>query len=224
MSSIGHHTASLRALVALSLITLASCGEPSAPVITQCTTAWSNNTDWQQLCATPTGVVRHVRLEGVQSTANNSYFYAILGQDPNPSGNPAGSTGKLIVTGGRSNSGTSWTWFRFGTGSTTQFSYATDAGAALYTQGASTVCFDIGANGDGTARFVYWATGAKGANCADRSTLTLASALYESSTDPSTAGIWNAPYATGKLNFVKTSSSSVSIGNVVVSSEPAVLQ
>lgn len=201
-----------------------ACSEPSGPTAdVPCTTTWSANTEWQQLCAPDAGAARHVRVEGIQSTANNSYWYVVVGQDPSPSGIPAGSAGKLIVTGGRSNAGTSWTWFRFGTGSTTQFSYATDAGAALYTAGASTVCFDTGANADGTARFVFWATGAKGANCSDRSTLTLASALYDSSADQATASIWNAPYAAGKLNFVKTSNTSVSMGNVILSADPAVL-
>ncbi len=190
---------------------------------TACTTAWSANTDWQRLCAPATGTVRHVRLEGVEATANNSYFYAILGQDPDPTGNPAASAGKLIVTGGRSHSGTSWTWFRFGGGSTTQFSYEGDGGAGLYVDGPTTICFDLGTASGGRARFVFWATGANQADCADRSTLTLERALYDSSTDPSTADIWDAAYVTGKLNFVKTNTTNVGVGNVVVSSEAAVL-
>jgi len=189
---------------------------------TACTTAWATNTDWQQLCKPATGEARHVRLEGVQATANNSYFYTVLGQDANPTGNPALSAGKLIVTGGRSNSGSSWSWFRFNTGTTTQFSYAA-GGNALYTAGPSTICFDTGANDNGTARLVFWATGANGANCAEPATLTLDRALYDSSTDPSTAGIWDVPYVTGKLNFIKTNNPSVTIGNVVVSTEPAAL-
>jgi hypothetical protein len=206
-------------------VTLRSASVLDAEAIaaaTTCTTTWANNTEWQQLCAPAAGAVRHVRVEGAQSTANSSYFYTILGQDANPTGSPSGSEGKLIVTGGRNHAGASWTWYRFGTGTTTQFSYATDAGAALYTAGPSTICYDIGANDDGTARFVFWATGANGADCADRSTLTLETMLYESSSDESTAGIWNGPYATGKLNFVKTSNGNVSLGNVVVSAEPAI--
>ncbi len=189
---------------------------------TTCSAAWATNTDWQQLCTPAVGTVRHVRLEGVQASANNSYFYTVLGQDANPTGNPAQSAGKLILTGGRSNSGSSWTWFRFNTGSTTQYSY-TAGGNALFTAGPSTICFDTGANDDGTARLVYWATGANGANCAERATLTLDRALYDSSTDPTTASIWSVPYVTGKLNFVKTNNANVTIGNMVVSTEPAAL-
>ncbi|MHB1329437.1 MAG: hypothetical protein ACYC2K_14660, partial [Gemmatimonadales bacterium] len=189
---------------------------------TSCNAAWATNTDWQPLCTPTTGTVRHVRLEGVQASANNSYFYTVLGQDAAPTGNPALSAGKLIVTGGRSNSGASWTWFRFNTGSTTQYSY-TAGGNALYTAGPSTVCFDTGANANGSARLVFWATGANGASCADRSSLTLDRALYDSSTDPTTAAIWDVPYVTGKLNFIKTSNPNVTVGNVVVSTEPAAL-
>ncbi len=189
---------------------------------TSCSAAWATNTDWQQLCTPAAGTVRHVRLEGVEATANNSYFYTVLGQDANPTGNPALSAGKLIVTGGRSNSGSSWSWFRFNTGSTTQYSY-TAGGNALYTAGPSTICFDTGANSNGTARLVFWATGANGANCADVATLTLERALYDSSTDPTTAAIWDVPYVTGKLNFLKTSNPNVTVGNVVVSTEPAAL-
>lgn len=192
-----------------------------------CTTAWASNTDWQQLCA-PAGIARHVRLESVQSSANNSYFYAVLGQAASPAGNPAQSAGKMILTGGRSNSGASWTWFRFDEApptpaSTTQFTYETDAGQELYTEVTATICFDTGANDVGNARFVFWATGANGANCSDRSTLTLANALYDSTTDPSTAGIWDQPYIAGALNFVKTNTTNASMGNAVVMGEPAVL-
>lgn len=190
---------------------------------TTCTTTWAANTNWQSLCVPAAGKARHVRIESAQSTTNNAYFYAVLGQDADPTGNPAASTGKLIVTGGRSNSGTSWTWFRFGAGSTPQFSYATDGGSALYTDAPATICFDTGSNGDGTARIVFWATGAKQANCAVRSSLTLDRALYDSANHPETAAIWNGPYVQDKLNFIKTSSAASSLGNIVISSEPAAL-
>lgn len=190
---------------------------------TTCTTQWTANTDWQALCAPAAGTARHVRLSAVQSTSNNSYFYAVLGQDPNPTGNPAAAAGKLIITGGRANSGASWTWFRFGTGSTTQFNYATDAGSALYTAAPSTICFDTGASANGNARMVFWATGAKGADCAVPSTLTLARALYDSSTDATTGAMWNAPFVLGKMNFIKTNNASSTLGTVTVSSEPVAL-
>jgi len=207
----------------ITLFAEAALDESEIAAATTCSTDWATNSDWQQLCDPAAGIVRHVRLESVESTANNSYFYAILGQEASPAGNPAQSAGKLIVTGGRSNSGASWTWFRFDDGSTTQFNYATDTPQALYTEVAATICFDIGANDDGTARFVFWATGANGADCADRSTLTLAASLYESTTDAATSSIWDVPHVAGKLNFVKTNTTSATIGNVVLFAEPAVL-
>ncbi len=189
---------------------------------TTCTTTWAANTDWQALCAPAVGVARHVRIEAAQSAANNSYFYAVFGQDADPTGNPAPSPGKLILTGGRSSSGASWTWFRFGTGSTTQFNYTGGAGA-LYTGGPSTICFDTGTNDNGAARLVFWATGANDADCAVPSSLTLARALYDSATDPATSAIWDAPYLVDKLNFIKTNNANVTLGSVVISSVPAAL-
>lgn len=188
-----------------------------------CTTTFAANTDWQSLCVPAAGEARHVRMQNIQSTANNSYFYAVFGQDPSPTGNPAAGAGKFILTGGRSNSGSSWTWFRFGAGSTTQFSYANDAASALYTGGPSTVCFDMGTTSAGKARVVFWTTGAKGADCAVKSTLRIDRALYDSSTDPATSAIWDAAYLTGKLNFIKINNTAVTIGAVVVSSEAAAL-
>jgi hypothetical protein len=191
---------------------------------TVCSGAWTNNTDWQSLCAAPGGSARHVRIDNIQATANNSYFYAVFGQDAAPTGNPAASAGKLIITGGRSASGASWTWFRFGAaGTTTQFSYATDAGNALYTTGSTSICFDIGSTSTGTIRVIFWATGAKGADCATRSTLRADRALYDSSTDTATGTIWNAALIANKLNFIKTNNATVTIGNVTVSAETAVL-
>jgi hypothetical protein len=196
-----------------------------------CTTAWTSTADWQPLCD-PAGIARHVRLESVSASAPNSYFYAILGEPANPTGNPAVGTagnGKLIVTGGHSSGGASWTWFRFAgnnaTTSTTQFNYATDTPEALYTEVAATICFDTGSNDEGNARFVFWATGANGADCADRTTLTLANALYDSTTDGAASGdMWDIPFNTGLLNFIKTNNATtVSMTNAVAFGEPAVL-
>ncbi|MBL0940245.1 MAG: hypothetical protein IBJ03_15225 [Gemmatimonadaceae bacterium] len=207
----------------ITLSTTAVLDASAIAAATTCTTTWATNADWQSLCVPAAGAARHVRLNNVQSTANNSYFYAVFGQDPSPTGNPVASAGKLIITGGRSSSGSSWTWFRFGAGSTTQFSYATDAASALFTQAPNTVCFDMGPNANGRARLVFWATGAKGADCAVKSSLRLDRALYDSANDPTTAVIWDAAYLTGKLNFIKTNNTSVTLGAVVVTSEPAVL-
>lgn len=207
-------------------ITISTTPVLDAAVITastSCSTTPAANTDWQQLCAPTAGTARHFRIESAQSTANNSYFYAVIGQDAAPTGNPAASTGKLIITGGRSASGLSWTWFRFSNGSTTQFNYATDAGAALFTAGPNNICFDVGSTSAGNARIVFWATGAKGADCAVKSTLTLARALYDSSTDTATGAMFDAPLVTGKLNFVKTNTTSATLGMVTISTEAAAL-
>ena len=191
-----------------------------------CTTNWTANTDWQGLCAPAAGAPRHVRIEGAATTANNGYWYAVLGQDATPTGAPAVGAGKLIVTAGQSSSGASWTYFRFGAtagaNSTTQFNYKTDAEAALYTSGPSTVCFDLGQSG-ANQRFVFWATGAKGADCTKRTTLTTTSALYDSTTDASTGAIWSGLLAAGKQNFIKTNNATVSLVKAVVSSDPAAL-
>ncbi len=190
---------------------------------TTCSTTWAANTDWQQLCAPAVGDVRHIRIDAVESSSNNSYFYAVLGQDPSPTGNPAPDEGKLIITGGRSNSGSSWTWFRFGAASTGQFSYTTDEGYSIYTDGPTSICLDLGSNADGTARLVFWATDAEGADCADPATLTLDNALYDSTTDSTSGEIWNGGLAADKLNFIKTNNSAVSLGAITISSEAAAL-
>lgn len=187
-----------------------------------CSSTWVSNTDWQPTCVTAAGPARHVRIESAAATATNSYWYAVIGQDPSPTGNPAAGAGKLVVTGGKSHTGASWTWFRFDDGTTAQFTYATTAGG-LYTDAPSTVCFDLGATSVGNARLVFWATGASGADCGDRTTLTTAAALYDSTTDAVSGAIWDVPYATGKANFVKVNNATVSLGAITVTSEPAAL-
>ncbi|MBX3261094.1 MAG: hypothetical protein KF782_15530 [Labilithrix sp.] len=192
-----------------------------------CSTPWVANTDWQKLCTPAANDVRHVRIENASATSSSRYFYAVLGQDAAPAGNPAVGPGKLIVTGGQSQGGASWTYFRFGDtagqNSTTTYSYATDADAPLYTAAPSTICFDVGTTTTGNVRFVFWATGKNGADCSDHATLTTANALYDSTTDAVTGNIWQGLIAAGKENFIKTSGADVTLGAAVVSSEPAAL-
>lgn len=188
-----------------------------------CTTSWAENTDWQPLCRPAAGRARHVRIEDAEATANNGYFYLVLGEGPDPSGTPALGPNKLILTGGRSASGLSWTWFRFHEGSTTQFRFPTpDSPTPLYTSGPSTVCLDLGEH-EGNLRVVFWATGAGGADCADPTTLTLANALYDGVADPSAAGIWSVPLGDG-VDFVKTNNGTVRLGRVVVDTRAAALR
>ena len=198
--------------------------EAQIAAATTCSTTWEDNTEWQQLCEPAVGDVRHIRIDAAQSTADNSYFYVVLGQDVSPTGNPSPGPGKLIITGGRSNSGLSWSWFRFGAaGSTTQFSYNNDEGYNLYTDVPTDICLDLGTNADGTARLLFWATGAAGADCASAASLTPESALYDSADDAASGTIWGTGWAEETLNFVKTNNSAVSMGAITVSSEAAAL-
>lgn len=221
----------------VTLSTEAVLSEANILAATQTTHAWQSNTDWQQLNDPVGGSARHFRIEDITAIGTSSYWYAIIGEEENPDGAPTASADKLIVTGGRSHMGASWTYFRFGAaGMTSQFEYEIDSGKALYADGdegdaPSTVCFDIGKKEaeDDNARIVFWASGANGADCKDRTTLSLDNALYDSTTDAVKGdasdgdSIWTAPYLTDKLNFIKTSNGNVTLGNVVVSSEPVVL-
>lgn len=211
-------------------VTLSSTAALTADAIlgaTECTTTWATNTDWQKLCTPAAGGLGHVRVEDVKTTGTNSYWYTILGQDPNPTGSPMAGDGKLIVTAGQSASSASWTYFRFNaSGSTTQFTYATDTSTPLYVNATTTVCYDLGTTGTTGAdqRIVFWATGAKGADCKDRATLTATSALYDSTTDASTGTIWTGLLnQTNKENFIKVNNANVTLTKVVVSGEPAAL-
>lgn len=187
-----------------------------------CSSTHPGTPDWFAFCATPAGEPRHVRIQGVHQTANNSYWYAVLGEVAAPAGNPVAGDGKLIITGGRSSGGASWTYFRFNNGSTLPaFEYQNDAGA-LYVAAPTDVCFDVGTTAMGHARVLFWATGAGGASCADTRTLTAANALYDSTTDTATGAIWNAALVEG-ASFTKVNNATSAIGTVTVSAEAAVL-
>lgn len=54
-----------------------------------CETTWTEDTEWQSVCAPRAGRARHYRLEGIEATANNAYFYLVVGEEPAPAGNPA---------------------------------------------------------------------------------------------------------------------------------------
>ncbi|MFK7991379.1 MAG: hypothetical protein AB8I08_35510 [Sandaracinaceae bacterium] len=191
-----------------------------------CTTTWADNTDWQAVCAPDAGRRGHVRIAGIEATAANSYWYFVAGEADTPTGNPMGSANTFILTGGQSNSGGSWTWFRFGeSGSTPPGDIGT---AGLYVGGPSTVCLDLGERTPGTpgsapvTHVVFWASGAGGADCDDRSTLTLENALYDSETDPAFAAIWDGLIGTDNV-FIKTNNGTVQLTGVTVTAEPAVL-
>jgi hypothetical protein len=204
----------------------------------QCSSTFAATTDWQAACAPAAGPARHVRISGIAATANSSYVYAIHGQDApaDLASSPATTAGDqaLILTAGQHYNGTSATWLRFNGApaydGTAPFQYQTDTSEPLYTPGPTTLCYDVGANDEfgapsyGHARVLLWATGAHGADCADRATLTYANVLYDSSTDTANAAVWNAALTAGKPVFVKANNATIALTDVVVSSEPAVLE
>lgn len=219
-----------------------SSGQTAEPVVTlfddpvldatviaeagRCVTAPAASGDWQPVCEPTVAATRHVRVEDVETSGDNSYFHVVLGAAGAPlAGPPVPSTGQLIVTGGQSATGASWTWFRFGeSGSTSQFVYTRDvAETPIYTAGPSTVCLDLGQGAAGNARLLFWATGAGGADCADLASLTEANALYDSDTDPTTGGIWAAPLSDGATYFRANNPATLSVGEVMVLSEAVVL-
>lgn len=202
----------------------------------QCSSTFAANTNWQETCAPAAGSARHVRVNGIAATANSSYFYAIHGQDAptDLASSPATTAGdqSLILLAGRHYNATSATYFKFNGGQVLDgagpFQYQTDTPEPLYTPGPTTICYDLGTIDElgatyGNLRILLWATGANGADCADRSTLTYANVLYDSTTDTANAAVWNAALTAGKPVFVKVNNATITLTDVQVSSEPAVL-
>lgn len=180
--------------------------------VSSCETVWNENTDWQELCE-PLGGATRFRLEDVEASTNNRYFYLVLGEAAEaPTGNPGSEEGdgKAILTGGRAHDGASWTWFRSGGGSSTQFDFATDDEAALYVDGPTTICAEIFGT-ETSSGLLFWATGANDADCAAHTSLTPDSALHVEE--------WDAPLATGLRNFIKTSNTDIGLSRVVVSND-----
>lgn len=176
--------------------------------VASCETTWQDNSDWQRLCS-PLGGAHHFRVERIQATTSSRYFYLVVGEVAEPTGAPKSlaEDGKILLTGGQSHSGASWTWFQFGGDSSSQMTFENDDGE-LYVDAPTTVCAEA-ADFEGSARLVFWATGAEGADCDDFETLTLESALHVAE--------WDAPLATGLWNYVKTSNAGISLSKVIVS-------
>lgn len=196
-------------------------GVPYKPVVTlfpqsvaSCETVWVENTDMQPLCE-PAGGATRFRVEDVKVNANNSYFYVVTGvdaSDETPATQTAEDDGKLVLNGGKSHLGESATFFPFdGVNRPDQHVFKTDQGDELYVVEPNTICAEF-ANVDDKATVHFWATGAKGADCADDETLTKATATYIQT--------FEKPFGAGKKNFVKASNSTnVSLGRVVVSND-----
>jgi len=173
-----------------ALGTCTACGTDCAcridPVLdgapgSYCTTAFNAATaDYQLLCAPGAGSGRHIRIEGVQSLANNGYVYLTMGFPMTPAGNPATAVGdgQFIFTAGKSVScATGWSYFRY-SGITDPPSASLCATPIFggYNLGPQEVCLDVSAANP--PRVTFWVTGANGANCKDKSTLTESTALY----------------------------------------------
>lgn len=158
------------------------------PAGTFCSSTFNPATiDYQPLCVPTEGRGQHFRVEGAQVFADNSFFYLALGFPASPSGNPSTSVGdgRFIFTGGKSVSCTfGWSYFRYsGITDPPAASLCTTEIFGDYTDGPQEACLDVS---DHTAPNVtFWATGQNGANCKDRTTLTLATALYTKSDWPS---------------------------------------
>lgn len=146
--------------------------------------------NYQPLCAPTAGSGRHFRMEDIYLGANNNGFvYLAMGfptgletSATNPT-TPADGDGRFLFTAGKSVSCTfSWNYFRY-TGITSPaanpcsvpviFDGFRDTGA---NPGPGTVCMDV--TGANPARVTFWASGANGADCKDKSTLTALTALY----------------------------------------------
>lgn len=192
-----------------------------------CETSWQPNVDWQPLCEPAAGRGRHFVLRDASAPNTNKYFYLVVGQDGTPTGSPstADGDGRFIFTGGHSNSGASWTYFRFDGSSTTQFGYtAGEPAAALYTTQPNTVCLDLREDAGGHLQVRFWASGAGGADCEDVGTLTVANALYDSET--SGDDFWDSALGLAGSAYLKISGSDpvggASFGTVSVSTRLAV--
>lgn len=199
-----------------------TCGAaPLDPILdgaagTFCETAVNQATaDFQPLCVPAAGSGRHFRVEGARNLGNNGYFYLALGFPAAPTGSPATTTGdgRFILTGGKSQScGNGWTYFRYsGVQDPTNATLCASPVFGGYDLAAAEVCVDVSA--DVPARTTFWVTGQNGANCKDKDSLTLATALYSKSDWPATEAVSTANH------FVKLSNPSLaSATNVAISS------
>ncbi|MCW5890791.1 MAG: hypothetical protein KIT14_09585 [bacterium] len=183
---------------------------------TFCQTAVNPATaDFQPLCVPTAGTGRHFRIEGMQNLGNNGYVYLALGFPAAPTGNPATSAGdgRFILTGGKSVScANGWTYFRYsGVQDPPSASLCANPVFGGYNLAAAEVCVDVSAGVP--ARTTFWVTGENGANCRDKDSLTLATALYSKSD-------WAVAEAVGTADhFVKLSSASLATAtNVAISS------
>jgi hypothetical protein len=158
---------------------------------TFCSTALNTGIrNYQTLCVPSAGSGRHFRMEGISMGAvQNGFVYLAMGfpsglesSTTNPA-TPAVGDGGFIFTAGKSTScAFSWNYFRYS--GITSPNANPCAAPKIFDgyrttgdyPGARTVCLDI--TSSNPPRVTFWATGANGADCKDKSTLTAATALY----------------------------------------------
>jgi len=177
------------------------CGCVEDPILdgaegTFCSTAIDTGTaNYQPLCVPSAGSGRHFRMEGVYlGLSDNGFVYLALGfptglesSATNPA-TPTAGDGRFIFTAGKSVSCTfSWNYFRYSALTTPAanpcsapaifdgFRDGSDVPPPAY-PGPGTVCLDV--TSDNPPRVTMWATGANGADCKDKSTLTALTAVY----------------------------------------------
>lgn len=220
----------------ITLSTTPALTPEEAAAGTSCTTVWQENVNFQALCQPAAGRARHVRIENVGSPANNKYFYLLLGAASSTPSNPPSApadSGTFLLSGGRANSGASWTWFSFNGRSTTQFNYGLytspvpapeDPSPPAPSAVPATICLDLGQSEEGNLNIFFWATGANGADCTDLTTLDADNVLYSSATATEDPSLWDAPLNASPNDFIKISGSTLpgaSFGQVILSTEPA---
>lgn len=145
---------------------------------------------YQPLCAPTTASGRHFRMEDISlGSTNNGFVYLALGfptgleTSSTAPALPADGDGRFIYTAGKSTSCSfSWNYFRYS--SLTSPDANPCAAPVIFDgfrttgtyPGPGTVCLDV--TGANPARVTFWASGANGADCKVKSTLTALTALY----------------------------------------------
>ncbi len=189
-------------------------GSGSAPPAASaaCETTFTQSTlNMQKLCVPAAGTGKHFRLEGARLQAASTALYLYLGgYDSNLDTGataPATDSGKMRVLFYQGNAAPTLQY-----GNTT--SVATTTAFNGYNTAASTICLDVTTASPG--RVTVWATGVAGADCADKATLTTATAILDKSDWIVTAGL------SAGTNYVRTSdTTNALLTKVVVSSELA---
>lgn len=206
---------SSRALAALTLVIAAACNDSTGPEgAAECTTSITESATFVELCALP-APVRHVRVENLTAARTHASAQVVFGFDAAPTAT-SGALGegqlRVLFYGGGMPAPTPQLQATFETEDVTL-----ESNAAFINAGA-TVCFDLH---DGSATsapaVVVWVSGQNGADCDDRSTLTVASA-YASQVD--WTGATGAIASSSKVYFRQTA---VGTGLAVTLSDDAAL-